>query len=261
MSTIRERTNPVSHLPPKSLPKSMKGRCAIGYVRSESKEDPIAALRDATPTIENYCCEREIELLAILFDSDIDSYKEFSDRPGGSQLIRLSRELGAKNIVVPALRSAFKDTVDAARHVKSWRSKRIKLHIVDLGGEPFVNEKEVGTGFNKALAGLAAIERLNIGERIAGSQMKRKALGLVYSSTPYGADRHGPMLVKNEAEQAVIKRMKQMHKAGSSYRQIAEHLNDEGVPTKKAKKWYPTTVRNIIHNDVEAQIRMHESQL
>jgi site-specific DNA recombinase len=49
-----------------------------------------------------------------------------------------------------------------------------------------------------------------------------------------------------EQEQAVIARMRQMRESGMSYRAIADALNSQGVPARKAAKWHTTQVQRIL---------------
>ena len=236
----------------------MSGQRAIGYVRSATPASVAKDVQSATLEIQDYCHEHRISFVGVLYDSDADAHRKFNHRPGGAMLSSMSKNLRARNLIVPNLWMAFKDSVDATRHLKIWRTQRIKLHILNLNGEPFVNAGREGRAFDNAIREIAFIERRNIRERILGSQMKRKVRGYVYGPTPFGYDREGTILLENDREQAVIRRMRKMYKAGTSYNGIARALQNEGIQTKKGKKWYASTVRNVIHNNLSNIIEIHD---
>lgn len=132
-------------------------RKAVAYVRFQNDEFNAEKFAE----IEDYCEYFSVELNAYLYDYHSETHKDFNDRPGGSRLTEICQDTGARNIIVPKLWHPFKDAVDAGRRIKSWRSKRIKLHIVNLQGFPFVNEGLEGRGFNKAVLEMADIARFN----------------------------------------------------------------------------------------------------
>jgi len=111
----------------------MKGRVAIGYVMLKGAKDYLGPLEKSSKLITSYCKQRGIKLKAILFDTDEHAHLDFRDRPGGSMFGSLSKEFKAKNLVIPRLWMAFKDTVDAERHIAKFRSafRRCSLRLKD----------------------------------------------------------------------------------------------------------------------------------
>jgi hypothetical protein len=63
---------------------------------------------------------------------------------------------------------------------------------------------------------------------------------------PFGFDYLNHRLVKNSAEQAVIRMMRQHRADGLSLREIAGNLNQRLVPTKQNGVWQASTVREIL---------------
>jgi hypothetical protein len=63
---------------------------------------------------------------------------------------------------------------------------------------------------------------------------------------PFGFDYVNYRLVKNSAEQAAIRMMRQGRAAGLSLREIAASLNQKLVPTKQNGIWQANTVRGIL---------------
>jgi hypothetical protein len=63
---------------------------------------------------------------------------------------------------------------------------------------------------------------------------------------PFGYDYQNYRLVKNQAEQGVIRLMQQGQAGGLSLRQIADQLNESLVPSKSSGTWQANTVRLIL---------------
>jgi hypothetical protein len=63
---------------------------------------------------------------------------------------------------------------------------------------------------------------------------------------PFGYDYQDYRLVKNEAEQCVIRLMRQDRTSGLTLRQIAGQLNQRLVPTKSNGTWQANTLRLIL---------------
>jgi hypothetical protein len=63
---------------------------------------------------------------------------------------------------------------------------------------------------------------------------------------PFGFDYLNHQLVKNSAEQATIRMMRQYRAGGLSLREIAGSLNQRLVPTKNNGIWQTNTVRGIL---------------
>ena len=105
----------------------------------------------------------------------------------------------------------------------------------------------MGRFFFTLLAAVAEMERNLISERTVDALARKKENGERCGEIPLGFDVRDGMLVENEQEQAVIRRILAWHHGGISYRRIAERLTSERVRTKKGlDKWNYQTVRNII---------------
>ena len=87
------------------------------------------------------------------------------------------------------------------------------------------------------MSALAEMERNIIAERQKDVHKDRRARGVVW-----GRDM-GP---KNKTPEDVKQRILSERASGASYRQIADGLNRDEIPTQNQKKWYPTTVKNLV---------------
>jgi hypothetical protein len=57
--------------------------------------------------------------------------------------------------------------------------------------------------------------------------------------------------LSNEKEQKVIKLIMKLHGEGQSFRQIAKHLNDKKVKSKKGGTWDKSVVSSIVKREQE----------
>jgi site-specific DNA recombinase len=96
------------------------------------------------------------------------------------------------------------------------------------------------------LASVSQWEREIIVERTTDAMQHLKAGGKVYSRPLMGFDAVGGKLVANDAEQALIARMKAMREDGMSFARIAGQLNADRVPTKRGGTWASMTVKKIL---------------
>jgi hypothetical protein len=88
---------------------------------------------------------------------------------------------------------------------------------------------------------VAALRRLGI-----ATDCGRNGHG-VKGQVPFGWDLQDCRLVKNGAEQQVIRLIRQLQGGGESLHGIARELNRRLVPTKNAGLWQANTVRLILH--------------
>lgn len=213
---------------------------AVGYKSPTFSTDPPIS-------IETYCEQNGLELVAVFSDDRLSSHLQLDQRPSGSKLFGHCRRERIRNVVAPDLYNLFKDSVDAGRQLSKWW-KRVRLHLVNFAGHPFIVEGEAGLAFTRMAEALGKMERRNIRERIGSSIAKRKVLGYVYGGIPYGWDRVGSLLVENVQEQKVKKRMKDLRGKGMPFNAIANLLNSEGVLTKKSGKWYASSVFSALQS-------------
>ena len=63
---------------------------------------------------------------------------------------------------------------------------------------------------------------------------------------PFGFDYINHQLVKNDAEHATIRVMREHRTGGLSLREIVRALNQASIPTKQNGFWQANTVRRIL---------------
>jgi len=95
----------------------------------------------------------------------------------------------------------------------------------------------------------AELERGMIGCRLrAGRKIKAERGGFAYGSPGYGYRAENKSLVIDPAEAEAVKFAKRLRNEGKSYRQIADALTQHGYKPKRAKVWYPSTVKAVVNS-------------
>lgn len=101
----------------------------------------------------------------------------------------------------------------------------------------------------QVLGAVAEYERAMIRLRMrSGKARKRERGGWLGGVAPFGYRAEGRELVPDEEEQAALSRIRELHGAGSSLRQIAGALTAEGFRPKRSRSgtWHPGSLALIV---------------
>lgn len=225
---------------------------AVIYVRVSTDEQARGgvSLDAQEERLRAYCALKGFEVVKVIREEGVSAGKPLHKRPGGAELIRMIERKEVGHVVAYKLDRLFRNTADCAARVAEWDRKGIGLHFVDMGGQAVDTSSAMGRFFLNVMAGVAELERGLIAERTAAALNHKKNHLEPYSPTPYGYDRNGDRLEINPEEKDVVYRILGMRTQGLSYHKIAKTLNDEGIRTKNGKRWYASTVRYIIKNQL-----------
>ncbi len=167
---------------------------------------------------------------------------------------------GAQHIVTTKLDRLFRDCEDALKMSRHWDRAGIALHILDMGGQAIDTSTAIGRMFLTMTAGFAEFERNQTSERTITAMQHRKQHLQAYSPTPFGFERSGlanensglpAELSRHSHEAEVVQMMKRWDAERWTYQAIADELMNRCVPTKRGgKRWYASTVRGILRNDI-----------
>jgi DNA invertase Pin-like site-specific DNA recombinase len=184
--------------------------------------------------IEGYAMMRGLELTEIFVEEGVSGSVPIADRPAGGKLFAQLKKGDA--IIGPKLDRLFRSALDALQVVEDLKRRGVSLHLLDLGGD--VSGNGVSKVFMTIAASFAELEREKISERTRDAKRYLSSQGVfIGGSRPFGHDivEDGDVkrLVPNEAEQAVIDRMKAMRQAGSTFRDIAAVTGHQPMSVKR----------------------------
>ena len=247
---------------------SPASRRAVGYVRvSTDRQGDSVELQ--TARIRAYCTMRGLELVEIVEDTAVSGSTPLAKRPGGRTLATALKLHGAENVVALKLDRLFRNCHDALGQTEAWDRARIALHLIDMGGGSVDSLSPSGRLMLTMLAGFSEFERRIIGERTRGALARKRELGFLTGSVPYGwklrpdwraldaKDPERKRLYRHEAEQTVIALVHELHAAGQvrgpgrrraagSLRSIAAELATRGILTRTGRPFGAEQVARIL---------------
>jgi putative DNA-invertase from lambdoid prophage Rac len=199
------------------------GYCRVSTLRQANEGESLDVQRRQ---IEGYALMHGLTLAGILVEEGVSGSVPVEDRPvGGPLLARLERG----DIVIAAkLDRLFRSALDALKVVESLKTRGVKLHLLDLGGDI------AGNGLSKLFLTIAAAfaeaERDRIRERIGQVKADQKARGrYLGGKVPFGFRRgDAGELVEIPAEQEAIREMVALRAQGKALRAIANAVRGKG---------------------------------
>ena len=203
---------------------------AVGYRRVSTHEqtESGAGLAAQATTISIECARRGWELVHVFTDQSA-SGKSLDGRDGLAATLAMVESGEADVVVVAKLDRLSRSLIDFAAIMDRARTRKWNLVAVDLGVDL---STPAGEFLAAVMASAAQWERRIIGQRTREALAARRAAG-VRLGRPRAVD------------PVVSEQVDEMRATGKSWREIAEALNNGGVPTSRGGlRWYASTARD-----------------
>jgi len=194
--------------------------------------------------IKDYCMYMEYELVDVFEDNGI-SGMSVDKRGGYKEMVEFLVNNEIDGVVVYSLSRLGRRMKDVIEFMDLLKKNDIKFFSIK---ENLNNEDKIGSLILNIMSSINEFEVENIRERIRDVKREKKKNGLVYGRLMYGYDNVDGVMVKNEEEFKVIKRIKNLRSRGWSWRRISVKLNEDGVKSKEDKLWYDGSLYNIMRN-------------
>ena len=162
------------------------------------------------------------------------SGKNISGRPALTDALKRLDSGEAKALFVTRIDRLARSTQDFLSVVDRANKNGWRLVMLDLNLDTSTYQ---GRFVVTIMSALAEMERGIIAARQKDVHEDRRKRGVVW-----GVDM-GPM---NKTPEEVKQRVTSERALGISYQKIADGLNRDQVPTQNGRKWYPTTVKNLL---------------
>jgi len=223
---------------------------AVGYVRVSTDDQARegVSLDIQEERIRAYATAAGLDLGAVVREEGVSGTVPLADRVGGAELLGHK----ADNVIALKLDRLFRDAADALNQTRSWDKAGTALHLIDFGGQAINTASAMGRMFLTMTAAFAEFERNLIAERTAAALQYKKQHLEVYNHTPIGFDRDADRLVVNAGEARTVERIQSWRRKGWPLRKIADRLNDQGIQGKQGGRFYASTIKAILGNDLHA---------
>jgi site-specific DNA recombinase len=209
---------------------------AADGVSLEAQEGRLRAWADAVGA----------EVVEVITDAAVSGGKPLAERKGGARVATLldARKPEVDAVVIMRLDRLGRDAAETLALLKRFRASRVGLISV-------ADRLDLGTPQGRAMAGMAAVfgelEKGLAAARTTEALSELRRQGRAWNHAPFGWDAVDGRLVENDAEQTTLARIRNLRAEGFGYKALADRLNDEKVPTKRAgSKWHAASVRGVL---------------
>lgn len=230
----------------------------LGYVRVSSADqakDDRSSLQCQTDIIEGFARTRGVDKwgVQIYTDAGVSGATKLSFRPAGEKLLN---DMAAGDIVVASkLDRMFRSAKDALNTIDVFKERGVALILFDMGNES-VTESGISKFLFTILAAVADMERVRIRERCAEGSRMKKAKGGVTGKIPLGYRKAGEgrsaIVVPDIREQSAMRQMCELYQQNKTYRQISEHLAEQGFLSRPGTPYNRKVIRDVILRETAA---------
>ena len=162
------------------------------------------------------------------------SGKSIAGRPALTNALKRLDSGEAKVLFVTRIDRLARSTKDFLSIIDRANTNGWRLIMLDLNLDTATYQ---GRFVVTIMSALAEMERGIIAERQRDVHKDRRARGVVW-----GVDM-GP---RNKTPEEIRQRIMSERASGASFKTIADGLNRDEIPTQNLRKWYPTTVKNLV---------------
>jgi len=224
--------------------KDLKMKKIIGYIRtSTDKQGNSITLQ--IHQITDYCEKNNLVLDDLIIDEGI-SGKDIKNRKGFHSVLEMLENGELGTLIVLSLSRMGRNLKQNYETIEKMINKDTNLislkENVDLS-------TPMGRFMVNIMNSLYQMEREMISERVTDVLHDKKVNGKVFGVVPYGFDRDDDILVPNNKEQKMIKKIMNLKKTGLSYQKISDFLNRNKHIKKNGKKFNRYDVFHLVKTD------------
>ena len=218
---------------------------AVGYVRvsTDKQADKGVSLEAQAEKIRAMALVQGVDLAEVI--TDAGETAKHMDRPGLQRLLDLVEKGRVRVVIIAKLDRLTRSVKDLGTLLEKFQKRGVSLVSVT---ESLDTGSAAGRLVINIMASVSQWEREAIGERTRAALDHKRSNLKVYSHMPYGFRRDGDSLVPVVEEQEVASRIRLYRSNGWTLCRIADTLNAEGVPTKRGKRWFAQTVKDVLDN-------------
>ncbi len=220
---------------------------AIGYVRVSTEEQAKEGISiDAQKEkLHQYAELYNIELIDIKVDAG-QSAKSL-DRVGLEEALATLGTGNADALLIYKLDRLTRSVADLGRLIDKYFNEEYQLLSVT---DHIDTRTANGRLILNVLGSVSQWERETIVERTEASLQYLKEERRVYNHPPLGYHAVKGYLRADKEEQLIVGDILELHDKGLSMRKVANNLNSRGITGKRGGKFYASTIRAILRNNI-----------
>jgi site-specific DNA recombinase len=168
------------------------------------------------------------------------------DRPELKRLLRAVRSGSISRIMVTKLDRMSRRLLDLLNLIDLFQDYEVSFVSIS---ESFDTNTPSGRLTLQVLGAVAEFERERIRERVFENMFHAAGTGKWLTQSPYGYDLVDKLLVINESEAEIVKRVYDLYlNEGLGFYSIAKRLNEEGIPSRQRKEWSIRAIKLMLTN-------------
>jgi DNA invertase Pin-like site-specific DNA recombinase len=215
----------------------------IAYLRSfrNGRGEQEQSASDQREAVTAWARRRRHHVAAFVEEDQVRS-SDLGQRPALAAAIAALGDDGIDGLVVSALSDLSDDLVVQEQLLAEIRRVGAKVYSVEPDDAEHL--RTVSSDSSRNL--VRHVLRTTAENEPAILAIRSSVSASAGGAPPYGYRFEDGQLTAVPAEQAVLARIAELRSAGATFREIARTLEAEGHRAKRAKRWYPETVRRIV---------------
>jgi site-specific DNA recombinase len=219
----------------------------VGYARiSTPGQIDNFSIPTQIEAIRNYCKQHKFRLLKIYEDLAVSG--SLQDRPALNDLLRHAKERAFSKLIVYRI-----DRLSRDLYTQLWLTKELLVCDIEVMSisEPYNGQDPMSTAMRQIVGVFAQLEKGRITERLLDGRKQKLSKGGYAGGRPaYAYTVKNGVLVVNEKEAEIVRRIYRLRYSRKSLQDIADILNTEKIPSRYGREWHNRTVLYILRNPI-----------
>jgi len=224
-----------------------KKKIAIGYIRvsTDQQAEKGSSLENQRARILDYVKSKNMELIEIFEDAGFSARS--TNRPAFKSMMKYINENKVDALVVWHSNRFARNLRDYVINLYEIEKRKVSFHSIE---EPEFSGSS-GKAMRNLLAVFAEYQSDLTGEQVRSVKSNLKKNKKVYCGfAPLGyRNADGSLKVDQEA-MSVVTTVHEMYRLGNSMNKIAKKLNDQGITGNKGGRFYRSTIKKILNNNI-----------
>lgn len=220
---------------------------AIGYIRvsTDMQADKGTSLENQVQRIKEYAKKKGLTLEHIYEDAGFSGKN--TNRPAFKEMLERIDKGGVSALIVWHSTRFARNLRDFINHMADLEKKKVKFYSIE--------EPEMSGSSGKAMRNLMAVfaeyQSDVTGDHTRSVKHNLKKNKKVYCpNPPLGYQNVDGKLVKDPFYYNIAQIIIEQYNSGTSLWKIAKGLNDKGIKGNKGGKFYPSTIKKVITNNI-----------